>query len=115
VLLAIAEVYGSKGDKMKPILALFLLAIVGCAAGPTHWKRVPDPLYDEQDHLVCNSTGMTVAGVQLERDGTWEVWGGNGALYGNYETKEQATNKASSLVSGGETLHIGGKFLTCKK
>lgn len=102
------------GDPMRyPCLALLMaVALTGCSHGPTHW--VADG--PDHSHLVCNSSGLTVA--ETTRDslthGGFEVFGGNGRSYGTFETDAEAKGEAESLVSGGLTIRMGGKWLTCK-
>ena len=94
------------------VLIIALSTAIGCERGTTHWESGKWLDY-ERSNLICNSTGLKVAQIRHEEDG-WVVFGGNGALYGTYKEKLQAQREAESLITGGFSLRMGSKWLTCK-
>ena len=92
------------------------VAAGGCKVGATRWEDGSSFLYPIDDRLVCVNSGQKVA--EVERSGfdqSYFVFGGNGAAYGEYETLPQAKAEAESLVTGGLSLRMGSKWLTCAR
>lgn len=99
--------------KPLPLLLLGLAVLSGCATGKTHWVETTFAT-TSNPHLICDSTGMTVATVMVDAPHVYSVWGGNGAGYGAFETEAQAKKQAESLVSNGWDFRMGSKWLTCR-
>ena len=96
------------------ILMLLATMLVGCRAGKTHWEDGSSFLYTTDDRLVCDASGQKIADVERsEFDKAYFVFGGNGARYGEFETLQQAKAQAESLVTGGLSLRVGARWLTC--
>lgn len=100
--------------KPLPLLLLGLIALSGCKTGKTHWIETTYLEKNDNPHLICDSTGMTVAEILEENPHAYSVFGGNGAGYGKFETEDEARKQAESIVSNGWTIRLGGDWLTCR-
>lgn len=90
---------------MRIILIATLVVLSSCSGhGPIHW---------DGNNLMCDKSGLKVAEIMREPDGTWSAWGGNGAGYGMYQTEDEAKHSGESIVSNGWSWRIGGKWLAC--
>lgn len=105
--------------KKRNLVLVICIVLFICCGRSSHsnrasWKEFPY-LEDKEYRLTCQDSGKIIASI-LHADSThsYEVFGGNGAGYGDYDQLNSAKAKAESLSKSHSWLPVmGSNYLSC--